>query len=289
MTAVLYDIAGPRARSRNMLIGVIGTAAVLAVIGFIGYRFVVTGQFDGSKWEFIQYQAIQMTILQGLWGTISAFLVASVLSLIFGAVFAAGRLSEHAWLRVPSTVIVEFFRGIPLLVLIFLLYFGLSRTFGINVPAFWAVVVGLMLYNGSVFAEIFRSGINALPRGQSEAAYGLGLRKTQVMTNVLLPQSIRAMLPTIVSQLVVVLKDTALGFIITYFELLFVVRQLGSQLQLDSPLLQVGLVVAVIYIGLCSLLSWFAGYLSKRSQRSRKIATLIPAAAEEAEKVTVGT
>ena len=128
-----------------------------------------------------------------------------------------------------------------------------------------------MLYNGSVLAEIFRSGVLALPRGQSEAAYALGMRKTQVMTNVLLPQALRSMAPTILSQLVVVLKDTALGFIIQFPELLYQARLLGSQGQLGSPLLQVAMVVATIYISMCLLLSALANYLERRTRRGGRI------------------
>jgi glutamate transport system permease protein len=287
MTAVLYDNAGPKARARYRLIGVVGTAVVLAVLLFIVYRLIVTDQFTADKWEFIEYSAIQITILQGLLGTLGAFVVAAILSLLFGAVFAAGRMSDHRWLNGPSTAIVEFFRAIPLLVLMFILFFGVSKSLGINISAFWAVVLGLMLYNGSVFAEIFRAGVRALPRGQTEAAYGLGMRKTQVMVNVLLPQALRSMLPTIISQLVVVLKDTALGFIIGYFELLYVVRLIGGQIQLDRPIIQVGMVVAVIYIAMCAVLSWFANYLDKRTKRSAKVLPLDPAAVHDAEMEVV--
>jgi glutamate transport system permease protein len=209
-----------------------------------------------------------------------------VLSLLFGAVFAAGRLSDHRWVRRPCTLIVEFFRAIPLLVLMFILYFGASRTTGLNISAFWAVVLGLMLYNGSVFAEIFRSGVLALPRGQSEASYALGMRKTQVMVNILLPQALRSMLPTILSQLVVVLKDTALGFIIQYPELLYQARYLGSQGQLHSPLLQVAAIVAVIYITMCLLLSALARYLERRTSRSGK-RPIDPGAAAAGEMVAL--
>jgi glutamate transport system permease protein len=201
---------------------------------------------------------------------LEAFVVAAVLSLLIGAVFAAGRLSDHAWLSRPSAAIVEFFRAVPLLILIFILYYGASRGVGITLSPFWALVLGLMLYNGSVLAEIFRAGVNSLPRGQTEAAYAIGMRKTQVMVHVLLPQALRAMLPTIISQLVVTLKDTALGFIITYPELLYQARTLGSQIQLGAPILQVALVVAIIYITMCLLLSALANYLERRSRRRRR-------------------
>lgn len=268
MTSVLYDVPGPRAKVRNSLIGVVGTLVVLGILAFVVYRLAATGQFEPRLWEWLQFKAIQIVLVEALLNTLSAFAAAAVLSLAFGAIFAAGRMSEHAWLRGPSTAIVEFFRAVPLLILIFILYFGVSQTLGLNLSTYWSLVLGLMLYNGSVLAEVFRAGVRALPRGQSEASYALGMRKTQVMTNVLLPQSLRAMLPTIVSQLVVVLKDTALGFIILYPELLYQARFLGSQGQLGAPILQVAMVIAVIYIILCLILSGVAQLLERRSRRS---------------------
>jgi glutamate transport system permease protein len=268
VTAVLYDAPGPRAIVRNRLTGVIGTAILVAIIGFVLYRFIATGQFEPRLWSWITYKVIQITLLTALLATLEAFALAAVLSLVFGAVFAAGRLSDHTWVSRPATAIVEFFRAVPLVVLIFIIYFGLSRSLGITVSTFTALVAGLTLYNGSVLAEVFRAGVNALPKGQREAAYALGMRKTQVMTNVLLPQALRNMLPTIISQLVVVLKDTALGFLILYPELLYQARTLGSQGQLGSPILQVAMVIAVIYISMCLLLSRLANYLERRSRRS---------------------
>lgn len=266
MTAVLYDIPGPRARSRNRTLAWAGVAAVLAVLAFLLYRLAVTGQFEGDKWSFVLYENVQLLLVNALVATLQAFALAAVFALLFGALFAAARLSDHAWLRLPAAAVVEFFRAIPVLIMIFTIYFGLPSV-GVTISPLWAVVIGLTLYNGSVLAEIFRAGVLALPRGQSEAAYALGMRKTQVMTTVLLPQALRAMLPTIISQLVVVLKDTALGFLIGYPELLFTTRTLGSQGQFDFPIIPVAIVVAVIYIGMCLLLSWFANYLDRRSRR----------------------
>ncbi|GAA5140985.1 amino acid ABC transporter permease [Pseudonocardia adelaidensis] len=280
MTAVLYDIPGPRARARNRTLSVLGVTVVIAVVAFVLYRLAVTGQFDADKWNFITYVAIQYLLLDALVATLTAFALAAVLSLVVGALFAAARLSDHAWLRNPATVVVEFFRAIPVLVMIFFIYFGLPPA-GINISTLWAVVIGLTLYNGSVLAEVFRAGVLSLPRGQSEAAYALGMRKTQVMTNVLLPQALRAMLPTIISQLVVVLKDSALGFLIGYPELLFATRTLGSQPQFDFPIIPVAIVVAIIYIAMCLLLSWLANTLEKRTRRSKRAAPMGAAADRE--------
>jgi glutamate transport system permease protein len=272
VTAVLYDIPGPRARARNNILGVVGTLVVLGVVGFVILRLIQTGQFAPRMWEWITYVNIQYLLLGALWNTMRAFLLAAVLALAFGAIFAAGRLSDHRVVSAAAGAVVEFFRAVPLLVLIFILYYGVSRSLGITISAYWAVVLGLMLYNGSVLAEVFRAGVLAMPKGQSEAAYALGMRKTQVMANVLLPQALRAMLPTIIAQLVVVLKDTALGFIILYPELLYQARFLGNQGQLGGPILQVGMVIAVIYITMCLVLSGVANWLERRTRRSPQAA-----------------
>lgn len=266
-TAVLFDAPGPRARVRHGALGVVAVIVVAALLAFIVVRLAATGQFDAAVWEWILYENIQLALLDGLLNTLRAFALGAVLALVFGAVFALGRLSDHAWVRGVSTAVVEFFRAIPLVVLMFIFYFGMPSA-GVTVSTYTAVVAGLTLYNGSVLAEIFRSGVQAVPRGQSEAAYALGMRKSGVMRFVLLPQAVRSMLPTIVSQLVVLLKDSALGFLILYPELLYQARVLGSSGQLGRPLLPVAFVVALVYITLCLLLTALASYLERRSRRS---------------------
>jgi glutamate transport system permease protein len=262
--SALFDLPGPKARVRYLTYAVIGTVLIVGAIGFVVYRFIDAGQFDGQLWEWIQYEKIQTDLLAALGKTLTAFAAAAVLSLLFGAIFAAGRLSDHAIFRVPSMVIVELFRAIPAVILMFMFHYGLQLGDPFN-----SVVLALTLYNGSVLAEVFRAGILSLPRGQSEAAYAVGMRKTQVMVLVLLPQALRAMLPAIISQLVVVLKDTALGFLITYEELLYYARNLGGVAQFGRPLIPVTIVVAAMYITMCLLLAWLANYLSKRERKSK--------------------
>lgn len=270
MTATLYDVPGPRARATNRTLAIVGTLIIVGIIAFIVFRLTQSGLFTYEQWDWITYELIQISLLNALLATLRAFAVGAVLALIFGAVFAAARLSDHAWVRAPAAAVVEFFRAVPLLILIFIAFYGL------RIDIFWSVVIGLTLYNGSVLAEVFRAGVNAVPRGQSEAAYALGMRKTQVMVSVLLPQALRSMLPTVISQLVVLLKDTALGFIIGYQELLFQTRQIGSQIQLDAPIIPVAIVVAVIYIGLCLLLSGLANYTNRLSLSKSSTSALKP-------------
>ncbi len=200
---------------------------------------------------------------QGLGNTLKAFACASVLSLALGALLACGRLSEHRVLRWISTLFVEFFRAMPVLVMIFFVFVALK------VQPLPALVAGLTLYNGSVLAEVFRTGVHSVARGQGEAAYALGMRKTQVMTHVLVPQAVRAMLPAIISQLVVALKDTSLGFLITYEEFLHAGKLIASNLDYDLPFIPVVLVISPIYIGMCMLLSWCATWVARRERRDR--------------------
>jgi glutamate transport system permease protein len=278
--AVLYDIPGPRARIRNRVIGVVATLAIAGLAYYAFDQLWGSGQFDPIKWQQFKYESIQLQLLDGLLATLKAAGIAVVLALVFGAIFATGRLSNLALFRAPSALVVELFRAIPLLILMFFAYYGTKDT-GLQVSPLVAVVFGLTLYNGSVLAEIFRAGILAVPKGQSEAAYALGLRKTQVMTLILMPQAIRTMLPSIVSQMVVLLKDTALGFIITYEELLYVGKQMGSRLVFGFPYVSTYLVIAVIYIGMCAFLSWFAHWLERRlRERGRKTGIPVAPASE---------
>ncbi|MEV5713335.1 amino acid ABC transporter permease [Amycolatopsis mediterranei] len=279
MSNVLFDVPGPKARLRYRTYAVVGTVVVLAFLGYIGWRFYDSGQFTARKWEWLQYAQVQRDLGSAVLSTLQAFAAAAVLALVFGAIFAAGRLSDHAWVRGIAGFVVEFFRAIPALILMFLFYFGLP-TVGVPTSPFLGVVLGLTLYNGSVLAEVFRAGIQSLPKGQSEAAYALGMRKTQVMFLVLLPQAIRAMLPTIISQLVVLLKDTALGFIITYQELLYYARYIGSQGTFGRPIVPSTIVATAIYVVMCLLLTALATYLERRNRRNKKVVATPPTATE---------
>jgi glutamate transport system permease protein len=265
--SVLYDQPGPRARRRNRLSGLVCGLLLAAALAYVVARFVQTGQFSGPKWQQFEYASVQRSLVDGLGATLSAAGPAAMLALMFGAVFATARLSLFGPLRLFATGVVELFRAVPLLILIFFAYY-VPLQYGFALPKLWSLVLGLTLYNGSVLAEIFRAGILAVPRGQSEAAAAIGLRRAQTLRLIQLPQAVRAMLPAIVSQLVVLLKDTALGFIITYPELLFQAKQIGGKLVFELPYVPTYLVTGAGYIGICGLLSFVAYRLQRRLERS---------------------
>ena len=264
--AVLYDHPGPRAKTRNTVLTVVFGVALLGLLYWVYARFDAKGQWAGALWKpFTQGTTWTEYILPGLGYTLAAAAVAMLLSLLFGLVFAVGRLSDHWWLRIPSGIVVEFFRAVPLLLLMFFIFFGVPFLTQRPMSVFWAVVIGLTLYNGSVLAEAFRAGIRAVPTGQSEAAYAIGMRKNQVMREILVPQAARAMLPVIVSQLVVLVKDTALGYIIAYTELLQLgVNNLAANF---GNVVQAAIVAAAIYILVNASLTALAGWLERRTRR----------------------
>ena len=265
---VLYDHPGPRAKITYRIFTVVFGVLLLGLLYWIWSRFDAKGQWAGPLWKpFGQASTWSDYILPGLLHTLEAAAVGMVLSLAFGIVFSAGRLSDHWWVRIPAGVVVEFFRAVPLLLMMFFIFFGVPFLTEQPMSIFWAVVIGLTLYNGSVLAEAFRAGVRAVPKGQSEAAYAIGMGKTQVMTHILIPQAARAMLPVIVSQLVVLVKDTALGFIISYEDLGRSADNIGTEL--DNPL-QSWLLAAVIFIVINLTLSWFARYLERRLSRSTR-------------------
>ncbi|MGV9824722.1 MULTISPECIES: amino acid ABC transporter permease [unclassified Gordonia (in: high G+C Gram-positive bacteria)] len=254
---VLYDAPGPRARVRNMIIAVVFIAVIVAIIAYVVVIFAGNDQFAGEKWKpFITASTWTGYILPGLWRTLAAAAVSIVLSLILGSVLGIGRLSDHAWVRGIATLFIEVFRAIPVLILMLFLWFFFAE-YGV-LPSSWlafgAVVCGLTLYNGSVMAEILRSGINSLPAGQTEAAKALGLRKTQMMRLILLPQAITAMLPALISQMVVALKDTALGYVIGYSEIIHMGQLSAARYGNYIPvLIVIAIILILINFGLSSL------------------------------------
>ena len=274
---VLYDHPGPRARIRNAVLTVVFGVALAGLLWWVYAKFDEAGQWEGWLWKpFTEVATWTQFIGPGLRATLWAAAVGMMLSLAFGIIFAVGRLSDRRWISIPAGAVVEFFRAVPLLIMIFFIFYGVPFLIQGPVSAFWAVVIGLTLYNGSVLAEAFRAGIRSLPGGQSEAAYAIGMRKSQVMQLILVPQAARAMLPVIVSQLVVLLKDTALGYIVAYPELLQ--RGVNDLAANKGNIVAAAIVVAAIYIVINSLLTALANWLDRRSQRRgfrtrRRIAT----------------
>jgi glutamate transport system permease protein len=260
---VLYDAPGPRTRRLTLVGSLVAGVLLVAGLYWVVRRLAGRGQFESALWQPFTDPGIQHTLLLGALGTLKAAALAIVCAVVLGALLATGRLSVHRVVRVPCTVVVELFRALPLVLLILALFLAFPET----LHALGALVLGLTLYNGAVLAEVFRAGVLAVPRGQSEAAYALGMRKSQVMTSVLMPQAVRTMLPALISQCVVALKDTGLGYIITYSELLNAGKAIyGTYFNI----IPTALVIGTVYVGTNVALSTLAHRLQRR--RTAKVA-----------------
>ncbi len=268
---VLYDAPGPRARATYHAISAL-VVVLLVAAGYVVYRALDSkGQLTAAKWDpFTESTSWTTYLLPGIRGTLIAAALSIVLALVLGFALGIGRLSDHRWMRLVCGTIVELFRAVPVLILMIFLYqiFAEYRVFKSSYLALAAVVTGLTLYNGSVIAELVRAGIRSLPRGQSEAAGALGgMRKNQIMRLILLPQAVTVMLPAIISQMVVALKDSALGYLIGYVEVVRSGQQLGAAFGNYLPSL---LVVAAIMIVLNSSLTVLATRVEKRLRAGRR-------------------
>ncbi|MFD8416337.1 MULTISPECIES: amino acid ABC transporter permease [unclassified Streptomyces] len=272
MSSVLYDTPGPRAKVRNWIYTG-GFLVVLALVLWWALSLMAEkNQLDADKWSpFVTDSQIWTTfLLPGLGETLKAGLIAMVIALPLGALLGIARLSDHAWVRVPVGTVVEFFRAIPVLMLMIFssaLYVMLG-TVSSDLRPLYAVVTGLVLYNASVIAEIVRAGILTLPRGQTDAAKAIGMRKGQTMVYVLVPQAVTAMLPALVSQLVVILKDTALGgAVLGFADLMSMNRQISANY---SNTIATMVVIALIYIAVNFALTALASFMEKRLRKSKK-------------------
>jgi glutamate transport system permease protein len=259
--SVLFDAPGPKTIRRHRIYSVITVVVIVALLAFAYWRLDQRGQWAYELWEpYITPRYVQAVLVDGVLVTLRMAASAVALSLVFGLIFGIAKLSDRSWVSWPAAVVVEFFRAVPVLMLMIFIFFSYGITRG-DSGAYWTVVIALTLYNGSVLAEVFRAGINAVPRGQSEAAYALGLAKGQVTNLILLPQAVRIMLPSIISQCVVALKDTSLGYAVAAPGLTIVTRRI--YLQFDNQF-QSMVVTAGLYIMMCGALMLLAGFVQKR-------------------------
>ncbi len=268
---VLYDAPGPKIRRLSLGLSVLIGLGVVALLGWFIWRLgqprttvngaVLTGLWDPSRWDIFEDPRVwEGLLIRGLlMGTLRAAALAAVLALILGTILCFARSARSAWIRVPTTIILEFFRGMP--VLLMMLFILLAMKTG----GYWAVVLALTVYNGAIIGEALRAGIASLPRGQREAGLSLGLTSTTSKLIIEFPQAFRQMLPIIVAQLVVLLKDTSLGYVVAYQEILRVSYTLKDFYGSTRYSFSIFLVVLVTYLVVNFSLSTLARWLAKRS------------------------
>ena len=265
--SVLFDTPGPKTRRRSLILSIVALVIIAAGVAWVIITLAaprepsgmkLPGSFDKSRWDIFMDPDVWIFIGKGLLGTLQAAAVAAVMAIVIGILFSTLRTARSAWLRIPATVVLEFFRGMPvLLLMLFILLAASSGTF-------WAVVLALGVYNGAIIGEALRAGLASLPRGQREAGLSLGLTGLQTKAYIEFPQAFRQMLPVIVAQLVVLLKDTSLGYIVGYNELIRTTMNNLSSFYGNKYLFSLFLVTLVIYLIVNLSLSALARRIARR-------------------------
>lgn len=269
MSSVLYDAPGPKARFRSRVFSIVGVVLLLALLTWLVLALgapkasangaVQPGMWDATRWDVFTDVQVWRQLGIGVLATLRMAGVAAVIALVLGILFSFGRSAEHKAIRIPTTIILEFVRGLP--VLLMMLFILLVFATG----AYWAGVAALGLYNGAIIGEALRAGIQSLPRGQREAGLAIGLTPLSTRFRIEFPQAFRQMLPIIIAQLVVLLKDTSLAFVVGYSELLRtgvynLPNFFGQRYQFSFFL-----VVLAIYLAMNLSLSWLARVIARRS------------------------
>ena len=269
----LFDVPGTRARARIRVLGVISTVLIAALLYVVYKRLADTGQFEAAKWEIFRHPGTAKFLLGGLWATMQAALIVIVISLPVSVLIALARLSQRRWLAVPAAAFVDFFRAMPLLLLILFLAVGFPF-FGWDVAPLWVLVIAMCLYYFAIFSEVVRAGILSLAKGQREAALALGMAPGQSMRAVELPQALVAMSPAILSQVLFLVQDTSLGYVIPYEELL----RRGQEIASFSPasLLPSYAVATAIYGVVSFALLMLTRFVEDRTTRRGSSSVKVP-------------
>ena len=260
MSSVLYDVPGPKARRISLIGSLIGVVLIAGLLAWALMTLAQQGIFQAQRWAIFGQADVWTLIGNGIGATLSAAAISAVIAFPLGLLLCLMRISDVAGIRVPTRIVLEFLRGMPvvLMMLFVLLVFATS--------SFIAVVAGLVLYNAAIFAEIIRAGIQSLPSGQREAGLAIGLTSYQSRLSIELPQAVRRMLPSLVAQLVVLLKDTSLGYIVAYGELLRAVQVMADFLG-PQFLFPVFFVAAAIYIAINLAVSRLAIWIERHGSK----------------------
>lgn len=263
---ILYEAPGPKTRRYIAVATVISLIALAALLVVIVRQFYITGQLSAKYWSIFTRYTTWRFLGRGLAGTVKVALMSSVVTFAAGLLLMLGRISRSRILRGLSTVLIEITRGIPTLLFIYF-FFLLAPQFGLKLPAFWKIVLPVSISAAGVVAEVLRSGVNAVPKGQTEAAVSLGMRSGSVFFKIVFPQGFRYVIPALIAEIVIVLKDTTFAYVVNYADLMQNAKVLISNY---DALLSVYLVAAVIYI----IINYLLNKLSVAIAGRRKVSAV---------------
>lgn len=259
----LYEAPGPKTRRKIAIGTVLASLAVAGLVFLVVRQFYITGQLNERYWSFFGKFTTWRFLGEGLLGTVEAAAGAGAMAFGLGLLLMLGRRSDYKIVRGICTVVVEFTRGVPTLLLIYF-FFLVVPQFGIKLPAYWKASIPIALSASGIVSEVLRSGVNAVPKGQSEAAVSLGMRKWRLFFRILFPQAIRFVIPALISEIVIVVKDTTFAYVVNFADMMQNARVLISNY--DS-LVSVYLVVAVIYILINYLLNRLSVRVGSRNSK----------------------
>ena len=261
---LLYEPPGPAARKRISVLTWFALTAFAVLTALVIRQFAVTGQLDARYWSFFARATTWRFLGEGLLTTLEAAVTGAGIAFALGFLMMRGKLRKNRPLRFISTVLIEFTRGVPTLLFIYFFFLVVPQT-GWKLSAFWKITLPCAISACGVVAEALRSGVNAVPRGQTEAALSLGLTDTRLFYKVVFPQAIRFVIPSLIAELVIVLKDTTFAYIVTCADLMQNAKVLISNY---DAMLSVYLVVAVLYILINYLLNKLSDRLAAGSGRT---------------------
>lgn len=261
----IFDASGPRGRRITRIVTVLSVLFVISIGALVIWQLWRTGQLAAAKWDTFTNPGIVTYLGNALKNTGLAALGAAAIGLPLGLILALGRLSKLKILKWPATAIIEMFRAVPVLLVIYVFMFALPQ-YDIDLSIYAKLAIPIGLCAAAVMAEVFRAGVLAVPKGQTEAALALGMRETAVMMFVVFPQALRMIIPALLAQAVVVVKDTAFGYVVSYPELMQAGRVLVAN---TSDLIQTYFVITVIYVLVNMAISWAAQRLEQRMSGSK--------------------
>lgn len=259
---VLYEKPGPKTQRKIKLVTNISVLLLVIFLALIIRQFYVTGQFDSSYWFFFAKWTTWRFLVQGILGTVKVSLTSAVITFILGFLMMFGRVRGNMFFKVVSSALIEFTRGVPTLLFIYFFFFVVPML-GIKLSAFCKIMIPVAISASGAVAEVLRGGVNAVQKGQIEAALSLGLRENRIFFKIVFPQAFKFVIPSLISELVIVVKDTTFSYIVSYNDLMQNASVLISNY---DALLSVYLMVAVIYI----LINFLLNKLSVKIALKRK-------------------
>ena len=240
---ILFATPSPKAQTLARVMSAVSAVVVLVLLAGIAYQFHSAGQLEARYWNFFAWPTTWAFLAKGLLGTLASAAMAAFIALTLGLVLMLGRVSKMRLVRWPSIALIEFLRGTPTLLLIYVCFLVLPPA-GVKLSTYWMLTLPVGLSTAAVVAEVYRAGVLAVPRGQTDAARSLGMTEAQVFFSIVFPQALRYIIPALVAQLVIVVKDTTFGYVVTYGELMQNAKVLIANY---NSLVPVYLVVAALY------------------------------------------